>query len=344
MPKHVFAARTTAGSGRGRTRVLPVVVTVGMLGVGSLLGAPGAAAATASGPVSNCHATATGANCTVTYTYTGAEQTFSIPPDMSGLTVRLTGANGGAIDSSGGGLGATVTVTPTLAADQKTLYLEVGGNGGTGGYGYSDAQFCASGPDTGVPGGFNGGAAATTFDDVYRNYNGYCALGGSGGGATDIRTSPSSAGDSLSTRLAVAGGGGGAGYGAPGGNAGQDGQSTQSAFPAGKAGQSTAGGAGSNYSSSGLGSAGRLGVGGTGIYFGGGGGGGLYGGGGGFIAGAGGGSSLGTVTGTSAAASSVVLTYNSPSTLLTTLPLPPLPGLPALPALLVTPPGLTPHH
>ena len=338
MSDNQFTRRGAARPSRVSSRVVPVVVTLGLLGVANLLSAPGTSAATVTGPVPNCHLSMTGATCTVTYSYTGGEQSFAVPTDMTNLTVRLIGANGGTGDNSqsAGGRGATVTAVPTVPVGQRTLYLEVGGNGGNGLFGEPGSTTCPPEGDPGLAGGFNGGGAASSPGN-----NSYCFLGGSGGGATDLRTSPSSAAGSLTTRLAVAaGGGGGGGDGdteSAGGDAGQDGHGSPY-VPAGQAGQPTTGGAGSHYAGNAdLGSDGSLGIGGNGILFGGGGGGGLYGGGGAFAVGAGGGSSLGTVTGLATAPPSVVLTYNSLTTYLAN-PTPPV--LPALPVPLPSGPSL----
>ena len=78
-----------------------------------------------------------------------------------------------------------VNVTP-----KQTLYVVVGGSGGifSGGFGCGNRDY-------GSNGGFNGGAA------------GGGSKAGGGGGASDVRTSPMTAGLSPDTRLIVAGGG-----------------------------------------------------------------------------------------------------------------------------------------
>ena len=203
---------------------------------------------------------------TATFGFTDGEQEFTVPTGVFSIDVSAVGARG-ASTSSQGGLGALVegelSVTPG-----ETLYVEVGGNGGLG------------------TGGFNGGGGAQ-------------AGGGGGGGASDLRTSPLSAGLSPDDRLIVAGGGGGSGaHGEEGGGAGgAAGSAGESIAPneGGGAGTSEAGGtAGQGHCS--VANPGRLGTGGTGgdyKYGGGGGGAGYFGGGGGgggcFAGGAGGG-------------------------------------------------------
>ena len=279
---------------RTATRRLPVLLALGVVGAAGVLAAPGATAATSPAMRPSCqvHLASDPATvaytCTVTYAYTGAEQTFSIPSDMTGLTVTLIGGAGGQSADRGAGAAAAVTSSLTLPTGQRTLYVEVGGNGVN-------------------EGGFNGGGASDP---------GFLGHGGTGGGATDVRTSPRSAADSPASRLAIAAGGGGSGVvpGSNGGDAGQRG--------AGPGGGQGAGGTAVDPRTCTPPACGALGLGGTGARGGGGGGGGWFGGNGGDSAGGGGGSSLGTVTGLSTQPASVVLTYTSLSTRLGTLPVP----------------------
>ena len=115
--------------------------------------------------------------------YTGAEQTFRVPDELTSVTVVATGAAGGTgqtmyVGPIAGGAGAiaTATLDVTPASD---LFVEVGGSNG-----------------------FNGGGAGT---ESYSNTT------GSGGGAADVRTLSTSDADTLGSRLLVAGGGGGGG-------------------------------------------------------------------------------------------------------------------------------------
>jgi hypothetical protein len=238
--------------------------------------------------VAACLMPAAAGASTTTFPYTGAERTYTVPAGVREVSINAIGAAGGTGVLPGqtypGGRGAIVSgvvdVTPG-----ETVYVEVGGMGAN------------------PAGGFNGGG------------NGTVGAGASwvgGGGASDVRTLPMSAGvTSLNSRLIVAGGGGGA----P--NAGDAGQSGVAAFAGGGAGTQTSGGAGGCPASQlGCGGNGTLGQGGEGGYsgtgadqrFGGGGGGGLYGGGGGgadltVVGGGGGGSSLVPVGGTMTVAS-----------------------------------------
>ena len=111
-----------------------------------------------------------------TFSYTGAEQTFTVPSGVNSITVDVKGAAGGYNSSSepkGGRVQATLPVTAG-----ETLYIYVGGKGGAS------------------SGGFNGGGSSGSRS----NYK-------SGGGASDIR----SGGNALSNRIIVAGGAGGNG-------------------------------------------------------------------------------------------------------------------------------------
>lgn len=227
---------------------------------------------------------------TITFNYTGAVQTWTVPSCITTITVTAVGASGGhdyfypsvplpGIVDSGGEGGSCSGVLTVTGGSVLDIYV-----GGFGGYGYS----------TGGAGGFNGGGVGNS---VPNGGTGYWASGG-GGGASDIRVSPYA----LANRVVVAGGGGGAGAecntfddgqgGAGGGLTGAMGYycGAQAGGEGGTGGSQTAGGVG--YFGLGY-QAGALGTGGEGYttWPGGGGGGGYYGGGGGMRAGGGGGSS-----------------------------------------------------
>ena len=187
----------------------------------------------------------------VTFTYTGATQSFTVPAGVTSLTVVAKGAKGGESGSPGGN-GGTVTATLSVTPGQS-LNLYVGGTNGFNGGGY-----------------FGGGGGLE---------------GGGGGGATDIRIG----GTALSNRIVVAGGGGGfSGFYTPGGEGGDLIGGTVDRYSGGGGSQSAGGAGGSHGSPDGLsGSDGSLGGGGNGGGTAGGGGGG--GGGGGYFGGGGGG-------------------------------------------------------
>ena len=194
----------------------------------------------------------TGSDCVVSFQYTGTEQQWSVPAGASNIRFHVFGASG----ARGGGGGS---VTGVLTNLPSVLYIYVGGQGSQG---------------RNASGGFNGGG----------NAGGNRGNEGSGGGASDIRSS-----QALSSRIVVAGGGGGGG--GYSGAAGAAGGGLEAA--AGGSGQGGGGGGGTQVSGGGAGysnggssgTSGSFGQGGTGGTSwnagGGGGGGGWYGGGGG---------------------------------------------------------------
>ena len=204
---------------------------------------------------------------TTVFTFTGALQTFDIPPCASQVFVEVAGGSGGGVGPDfNQGLGAVVSGVLTVAPG-TTIQINVGGAGG-----------CGNGS-----GGFNGGG-----NGVNNTYT-YPACGG--GGASDIRIAPFGLGE----RIIVAGAGGGEGGGGGGyipsagdGGCATGGQSTlfswgDHGFPGT---QTAGGGGGAAWGSGNAGQAGSLGQGGNGtvdpcynIGPGGGGGGGYYGGG-----------------------------------------------------------------
>jgi hypothetical protein len=124
---------------------------------------------------------------TTTFNYTGGQQTFTVPDQVTSITATLVGGKGY------GGQNPGKTVLTFAVTPGQLLYLFCAGNG-TFGSSTSDAN-----------GGYNGGGKA------FRQHSG--ALPGSGGGATDIRIG----GTALSNRVAVAGGSGGRGGNGSGG-------------------------------------------------------------------------------------------------------------------------------
>jgi hypothetical protein len=154
------------------------------------------------------------------YTYTGAVQTYTVPPGVTSLTVDARGGSGGSFhyidggtdviaDSSRGGYGARVVCSLTVTPGQ-VLYAYVGGNGDTSGlYWYGTYTSYYYDTDTAY-GGWNGGGSDYGYDSDYYYYYYYDYFyglrGGGGGGASDIRIG----GTALTNRVIVAGGGGGA--------------------------------------------------------------------------------------------------------------------------------------
>lgn len=127
----------------------------------------------------------------VKLTYTGGEQSYTVPNGVTVLEVEMVGAFGGP-DLNDGGDGTEFTAYLPVSAGE-VLYGEVGQDGSLGG-----------------SAGFGGGGAAGTASAGGE-------AGGSGGGASDVRTCSLTAascpggGSSLGSRLIVAGGGGGEG-------------------------------------------------------------------------------------------------------------------------------------
>lgn len=237
--------------------------------------------------------TTIGETTTCTFVPSGSEDTFEVPVGVSSVRVVATGAPGavggalGGVASGPAGRGATVSGDLTITPGQK-LYVNVGGAP----TGDPTGSICRA--NVACVGGFNGGGSSSSASSGF---------GGGGGGASDVRTvaTPSTGdqGESLNSRLIVAGGGGGSGGwrgcgidgpilpGGAGGDAGSDGGDgtpcSDTPGTGGDAGSQSAGGSGGSPD----GHSGSLGLGGNGggsfggSGFGGGGGGGYYGGGGG---------------------------------------------------------------
>ncbi|KAI9024265.1 hypothetical protein DFJ74DRAFT_720310 [Hyaloraphidium curvatum] len=248
-------------------------------------GAPQGSVACVSEAADNLHAIYRRYATVVTFSYTGAAQSWTVPEGATQATFEVYGASGSNGATFGGtagslGLGASVTFSVGVTPGD-TYQIMVGGQGTTSG------------------GGYNGGGAGGTSGRAG-------AVGSGGGGASDVRSGScaSSLTCSLGDRFVVAGGGGGgasvSGNGGNGGEVGGDG--TTSTGSAGTGGTASAGGTGGARANGGstAGGAGALGTGGAGGFAScgcggpGGGGGGYYGGGGGGLeGGGGGGSSLG---------------------------------------------------
>jgi hypothetical protein len=195
---------------------------------------------------------------TTTFNFTGAPQSYTVPPCVTSITVVVAGADGG---GPTGGNGAVVTATITVNPGD-VLNLVCGGTGGT------------------ITGGYGGGGAGQNANSTAN-----ASFGGGGASAIGFGLSP----------LIIAAGGGGTGGGttdASGGNGGcASGAAGTSPFgQGGGAASQFAGGIGGPpwIPSGNTGVAGSIGAGGAGATDpcnnnspGGGGGGGYYGGGGG---------------------------------------------------------------
>ena len=130
-----------------------------------------------------------------TFSYTGSQQSYSIPSGASALKMEVWGAQGGGRQVDGntnggwGGNGGYSVGTLTNLSGVSSIYVYVGGQGQT-----SMRQ-----STTAAPGGWNGGGTA------FGSSSGDPGCGG--GGATDIRVNN----NTLYYRIMVAGGGGGGG-------------------------------------------------------------------------------------------------------------------------------------
>jgi hypothetical protein len=124
---------------------------------------------------------------TYTFSYTGAIQTFTLPP--GNWRLECWGANGGSITTLGGqGMGGYSVGELNTSGAVTSLSILVGGRG-----------FPATGISSAAgAGGWNGGGGGAAIG----------RSGAGGGGATDIRIG----GVAAANRVIVAGGGGGAAY------------------------------------------------------------------------------------------------------------------------------------
>ncbi|WP_277540235.1 fibronectin type III domain-containing protein [Haloarcula laminariae] len=200
-----------------------------------------------------------------TFGYTGGEQTWTVPSEVTEVTITAKGAAGARAGGNGGnpgGKGGSITGTYSVSAGD-TLYLYVGGEG-------------KGSDDIGSDGGWPNGGDGASGD------------GAGGGGETSVRTT-----SRRSDYILIAGGGGGGGHDNTGGAGGGDGDGghggSTSDDAAGEGGNADGTGGnsgtgetfdaedGNDFSNGGDGGVG----GGSGTYSGGGGGGGYGGGGGG---------------------------------------------------------------
>ena len=163
--------------------------TIGVLGSAVVLMAGSVGAATPALGASCPGPSFSGGKETLTFCYTGSQQTWKVPSGVNSVTFDLFGAQGGTGGAGGaGGKGAEVTKTMTVTPG-STVYIYIGGRGTDG---------LASGGTLPVAGGFNGGGTGGGSGS---------SSSGAGGGASDIRTD----GFALTDRKLVAGGGGGGG-------------------------------------------------------------------------------------------------------------------------------------
>ncbi len=169
-----FTFATKVGSGK------PYAVTVLTQPAGVTCTVGSGSGTMGSTPITTVTVTCKGS---VTFAYTGAAQTFTVPGGVTQVTLAAWGAQGNSnAQSVAGGLGGYATGTLTVTSGQ-VLNVYVGG-GGT----------------AGTAAGFNGGGSAAVHPCS-------TAAGGGGGGASDVRTP----GTALADRVIVGAGGGGGG-------------------------------------------------------------------------------------------------------------------------------------
>ena len=94
---------------------------------------------------------------TVTFNYTGAQQSWTVPSGVTSITVDAYGAGGGDSSGNSGGNGARIQTTLTVTPGD-ILYIYVGETG-------SDAAH-GSTPSTSFNGGGKGGASNIVLDLV----------------------------------------------------------------------------------------------------------------------------------------------------------------------------------
>jgi hypothetical protein len=212
---------------RGRVWLRTAVAVFASAAAALLVSATAALAALAG----NCSAAAHQVACV--YSYTGSEQTFTVPSGVDNIRIDAVGGagSGGGVTAPGGvggAVSAPVSVTPG-----EILYVEVGGAGAS------------------QAGGWNGGGA------------GGSSGAGGGGGASDVRAISCRSGcpganASLDSRLAVAAGGGGGGdNGLPPGTSGAGGSAGSPGANGGNGGGS--GGTPGTLAAGGAGGAGGIG-------------------------------------------------------------------------------------
>lgn len=226
------------------------------------------------------------AQTTLTYSYTGSAQAFTVPSCVTTLTITARGAAGGSAGYTGGEGGVVkgvITVTPG-----QVYNLYVGGQGSVTAGGFNGGG--AGGVSPASSGGGGGGGTDIRFGGIALTNRIMAAAGGGGsGGSTSYNATPGVGGGGSACTSPLGVGGGGAGGCATGSNGGCLGGAATS-YGTGGGGAGVGGGAPTAGSSTGtFGGAGTAGIGGdggsyTGATFcngGGGGGGGYYGGAGG---------------------------------------------------------------
>ena len=218
---------------------------------------------------------------TVNFSYTGADQTWTVPTGVYSIAVTVRGGSGGNASSATGGAGATVATTISVIPGD-TLRLVAGAKGNDGVLGGTTNITCPYG--AGGIGGRGAGSSAYSagagggYSGIFKNnsisVSNALVVAGGGGGATLFTTTLSNGGAAGTSGNATDGVNGGGSYGHVGGY----GATTSSNGAAGvpfdgqlvspTAGTQLAGGAGGQTDAAGWGGGGG---GGAGYYSGGGG-------------------------------------------------------------------------
>ena len=212
----------------------------------------------------------------LTFSYTGAQQTWTVPAGVTSITFAAAGARGGTGSSNiAGGNGATLSGTLAVTPGQ-TIYVNVGGQGTVSAGGFN------GGGSGGTSAGGGGGASDIRIGGTTLTNRVIVAAGGGGSGASPSYTPSAGAGGSGSFCNSPWGYGGGFGGGCASGTAGGCSGGTASSYGTGGAGGGLSSGGGTAGSGGGVlgqvGSLGQGGNGGTSVNGAGGGGGGYYGG------------------------------------------------------------------
>lgn len=142
----------------------------------------------------------------VSFAYTGAEQSWTVPAGITSITVTVKGAQGGGAGTNIGGTGASITTTLSVTPSTN-LKVVVGAQGGAGVNQGTSVTTCPYGG--GGTGGYTTGAGSGYYS------------GGAGGGYSGLFVNAVSAGNTM----IIAAGGGGAAYGSQRVNGGAAGTS-----------------------------------------------------------------------------------------------------------------------
>jgi hypothetical protein len=207
---------------------------------------------------------------TVSYAYTGADQTFTVPAGVYSINITTMYGAGGGVNTSGtystpgkgGSVSGTLAVTPgeTLTImvgagggntpSATTLYGGGAAGNGTGQNGTNGGGRTAirrAGVDVVTAGGGGGGAAISAFGDNNAG-NGGGTTGDSGQGTDHSGSAPGATGGGGGTQIGV--GGGGAGFNTPAefGAPGTGSQGGAPSYQCGGGGGGYFGGGGGGYS------------------------------------------------------------------------------------------------